>query len=332
MARLRSAVENSWMQYLVAWVCRGEIHRPGGIADPHASKAPSSLETNLFTGSMRPTPMRTTTTSLRLQSTKTDSLTGLRPLATHGLSDRRSSRLDLGVDRRLDTLCRTRTLHHPLRQHSSTHLQTHPTVTRGFRVHQTPSSSCTKQRSVVRISGRAGRRPGSSHPVAQKRRLGMDLPQCPHHLGRSFLAAMPGRLLPASKWTLHLVVAGRSGDDEEEQAIPCPVGGCERDPVERSRAVIAKGDGGNLGEDDPSLQRLRFVLTEGRVSASLAGARTAKVRGTATNINADTTTTAAAAGPTSLQTIRFDDYLIGVPAQLHYTAAFPLDLFLSAPT
>ncbi len=38
MARLRSAVENSWMQYLVAWVCRGEIHRPGGIADPHASK------------------------------------------------------------------------------------------------------------------------------------------------------------------------------------------------------------------------------------------------------------------------------------------------------
>ncbi|KAN0063402.1 hypothetical protein ACQY0O_004568 [Thecaphora frezii] len=65
---------------------------------------------------------------------------------------------------------------------------------------------------------------------------------------------------------------------------------------------------GTGAEDDPSLEKLRFVLPKGQFRPAAAGKAA----------------TASGKAPA-----RFDDLIIGVPAQLHYTATFPLDLFLS---
>lgn len=71
---------------------------------------------------------------------------------------------------------------------------------------------------------------------------------------------------------------------------------------------------GTSAEDDPCLEKLRFQLPRGTFRPSLRSGP-GSVDDSAVRTQDDT--------------VRFDDMLIGVPVQLHYTATFPLDLFLS---
>lgn len=94
---------------------------------------------------------------------------------------------------------------------------------------------------------------------------------------------------------------------------------------------------GTSAEDDPGLEQLRFVMPGGSfrpfIGSSAAATRdgrrgakgSAEPPGQRKTQDGGSGTGKIAAVPE----VRFDDLLIGVPAQLHYAVTWPLDLFLT---
>ncbi|KAE8211540.1 hypothetical protein CF327_g4723 [Tilletia walkeri] len=92
---------------------------------------------------------------------------------------------------------------------------------------------------------------------------------------------------------------------------------------------------GSTAEDDPALERFHFVMPKVRVRRAMP-----RILLNATG-DISRSRVGEEGGERSMfsqsrlfldkfdESARFDDLLLGVPAQLHYTAAFPLDLFLS---
>lgn len=324
MARLRSAVEDSWMQHLVAWVCRGEIHRPGGIADPNASKRTLISRDQLVHW---------------IHATEADAHTDHAALAPgDGLADWAATATNTWAFRQ-DAL--------PSAISDST---ADSILYVGRALYTIRSASTSSMHSGGARSG-PGRPSGPPDAVIELHEANLARvnvrPSRPSDLDR----AIQSLRNDVSEWifrnilTTSLVLSSLRclGDYFLHRNGPYILSLLEevetmrKNKLYRARSAAAsvirssdlelalrRATVGTWAEDDPALERLRFVLPRGGYRPSLAGARTAKVRGTASSTASSDNPTGAAAGAA-----RFDDYLIGVPAQLHYTAVFPLDLFLS---
>ncbi|CBQ72887.1 conserved hypothetical protein [Sporisorium reilianum SRZ2] len=336
MARLRSAVEDSWMQHLAAWVCRGEIHRPGGIADPHASKR------NLISRDQLVHWIDATDADAH-----NDHLAAVAANGGDGLADWAASSgntwafrpdaLPVSIsDSTADSILYVGRALYTIRYASASSAHLEHTPNRHTRLSGPPDTVIQLHESALAQPNVRPSRPSDLDRAVQSLRNDVS-----EWIFRNVLttSVVQSSLQCLGDYFLH-----RNGPyvlsllDEVETM--------RKNKLYRARSAAAsvirssdlelslrRATVGTWAEDDPSLQRLRFVLPKGGYRPSLAGARTAKVRGTAAaaaaasaSANADP----APSGTTSLQTTRFDDLLIGVPAQLHYTAVFPLDLFLSA--
>ncbi len=331
MSRLRSAVEDSWMQHLIAWVCRGEIHRPGGIADPHASKR-TLISRDQLVHWIDATDADTHND--HLDTANTDGLADWAASSGNtwafrsdalpaSISDSTADSI-LYVGRALYTIRHANTISAYLEEPSSRHTRLSGPPETVIELHETSLA-----RKNVRPS-----RPSDLDRAIQALRNDVS-----EWIFRNILttSVVQSSLQCLGDYFLH-----RNGPYvlsllEEVETM-------RKNKLYRARSAVAsvirssdlelslrRATVGTWAEEDPSLQRLRFVLPKGGYRPSLAGARTAKVRGLAASNAGDQTVgaqpTTAAGG---LGAARFDDYLIGVPAQLHYTAVFPLDLFLSA--
>ena len=327
MARLRSAVEDSWMQHLTAWVCRGEIHRPGGIADPHASKR-NLISRDQLVHWIDATDADAHYDHLVAAAASGDGLAdwavssgntwAFRPDALPtSISDSTADSI-LYVGRALYTI--------RYASASSAHLQ-HPS-SRHTRPSGPPDTVIELHESALAQPGVRPSRPSNLDRAIQSLRNDVS-----EWIFRNILttSVVHSSLQCLGDYFLH-----RNGP--YMLSLLGEVETMRKNKLYRARSAAAsvirssdlelslrRATVGTWAEDDPSLQRLRFVLPKGGYRPSLVGARTAKLRGAAA-ANTDTATTTA----TNFQTTRFDDFLIGVPAQLHYTAVFPLDLFLSA--
>ncbi|EST05655.1 Gamma-tubulin complex component protein [Kalmanozyma brasiliensis GHG001] len=327
MARLRSAVENSWMQHLIAWVCRGEIHRPGGIADPHASKR-TLISRDQLVHWIDATDADAHNDHLAAAAANGDGLADWAASSGNTWAFRSDALPTSISDSTADSILYVGRALYTIRyaSASTTHLQDTPN--RPTRLSGPPDTVIQLHESALSRSDVRPSRPSDLDRAIQSLRNDVS-----EWIFRNVLttSVVHSSLQCLGDYFLH-----RNGPyilsllDEVETM--------RKNKLYRARSAAAsvirssdlelslrRATVGTWAEDDPSLQRLRFALPKGGYRPSLTGARTAKVRGTAA-INPDTTS----AGPTSLQTTRFDDFLIGVPAQLHYTAVFPLDLFLSA--
>lgn len=329
MARLRNAVEDSWMQHLAAWVCRGEIHRPGGIADPHASKR-NLISRDQIVHWIDATDADAHNDHLDAgAAVNGDGLAGwaassgntwaFRPDALPASISESTADSILYVGRALYTI-----------RYASTASSLQATPTRHARPSGPPDTVIQLHEAELARPEIRPSRPSDLDRAIQSLRNDIS-----EWIFRNILttSVVHSSLQCLGDYFLH-----RNGP--YMLSLLTEVETMRKNKLYRARSAAAsvirssdlelslrRATIGTWAEDDPSLQRLRFVLPKGGYRPSLAGARAAKVRGPAAAVaNADTTT----AGATSLQTTRFDDYLIGVPAQLHYTAVFPLDLFLSA--
>ncbi|GAC94045.1 hypothetical protein PHSY_001614 [Pseudozyma hubeiensis SY62] len=329
MARLRNAVEDSWMQHLAAWVCRGEIHRPGGIADPHTSKR-NLISRDQIVHWMDATDADAHNDHVDAGAAASgDGLAGwaasssntwaFRPDALPASISESTADSILYVGRALYTI-----------RYASTTSSLQASSTRHARPSGPPDT-------VIQLHEAALARPEirPSRPSDLDRAIQSLRNDVSEWIFRNILttSVVHSSLQCLGDYFLH-----RNGP--YMLSLLTEVETMRKNKLYRARSAAAsvirssdlelslrRATIGTWAEDDPSLQRLRFVLPKGGYRPSLAGARAAKVRGPASAVaNADIMT----AGATSLQTTRFDDYLIGVPAQLHYTAVFPLDLFLSA--
>ncbi|KAJ1033098.1 hypothetical protein NDA16_000376 [Ustilago loliicola] len=329
MSRLRNAVEDSWMQHLVAWVCRGEIYRPGGIADPHASKRTLICRDQLVhwidgTGKDAHTDNLAAAHGDGLAdwaASSSGNTWAFRPDALPASVSESTADSILYVGRALYTIRYANA--------SSAHLDN--ARTRHSALSGPPSTTMQIHESALASAGVRPSRPSDLDRAIQSLRNDVS-----EWIFRNILttSVVFTSLQCLGDYFLH-----RNGPYilsllEEVETM-------RKNKLYRARSAAAsmirtsdlelslrRATVGTWAEDDASLQRLRFVLPKGGYRPSLVGARNAKVRGTAAAANANTT--AAIGASSSTGSTRFDDYLIGVPAQLHYTAVFPLDLFLSA--
>lgn len=332
MSRLRSAVENSWMQHLIAWICRGEIHRPGGIADPHASKR-TLLSRDQLVHWIEATDVDAHNDHLALASgdgladwaASSGNTWAFRPDALPtSISDSTADSI-LYVGRALYTIRYANA--------SSAHLQDSSSH-RGTRFSGPPDAVIELHEAALSRTGVRPSRPSELDRAIQSLRNDVS-----EWIFRNILttSVVLSSLQCLGDYFLHrngpyvlslLEEVETMRKNKLYRARSAAAGVIRSSDLELSlrRATV-----GTWAEDDPSLQRLRFVLPKGGYRPSL-GPRSAKVRGFASSTTAqgDATTSIPSAPGTSLGAARFDDYLIGVPAQLHYTAVFPLDLFLSA--
>lgn len=327
MTRLRNAVEDSWMQHLIAWVCHGEIHRPGGIADPHAVKRTLVCRDQLVQW-IDANGVDAHTDHLAYAhddglahwAASSGNTWAFRPFSLPAsISDSTADSI-LYVGRALYTIRYAST--------SDAHLdQAH---SRHARLSGPPDTVIQLHEAALAQDGVRPSRPSDLDRAIQSLRNDVS-----EWIFRNILttSVVHSSLQCLGDYFLH-----RNGPYilsllEEIETM-------RKNKLYRARSAAAsvirssdlelslrRATVGTWAEDDPSLQRLRFVLPKGGYRPTLAGARLAKVRGFAASANANADTTVAG---TSLASARFDDYLIGVPAQLHYTAVFPLDLFLSA--
>lgn len=326
MARLRTAVEDSWMQHLIAWVCRGEIHRPGGIADPHASKRTLISRDQLIhwidatdADAHNDHLAAANGDGLADWAASSGNTWAFRPDALPASVSDSTADSILYVGRALYTIRYANA--------SSAHLSETPS--RHTRLSGPPDTVIQLHEAAL---ARAGVRP--SRPSDLDRAIQSLRNDVSDWIFRNILttSVVLSSLQCLGDYFLHRngpYILSLLGEVETMRKNKLYRARSAAASVIRSSDLelsLRRATVGTWAEDDPSLQRLRFVLPKGGYRPSLTGARTAKVRGAApANANADMTI----AGSTLIST-RFDDYLIGVPAQLHYTAVFPLDLFLSA--
>ncbi|SPC62290.1 uncharacterized protein UHOD_04051 [Ustilago sp. UG-2017b] len=330
MSRLRNAVEDSWMQHLTAWVCRGEIHRPGGIADPHASKRTLICRDQLVhwidsadTNSHTDNPAIAQGDGLAdWVASSSGNTWAFRPDALPASVSESTADSILYVGRALYTIRYANV--------ASAHLDN--ARTRHSSLSGPPSATMQSHESAL---ASAAVRP--SHPSNLDRAIQFLRNDVSEWIFRNILttSVVHTSLQCLGDYFLH-----RNGPYvllllEEVETMRKNKLYCARSAAASMirasdlELSLRRATVGTWAEDDPSLQRLRFALPKGGYRPSLVGARNAKVRGgAAASANPDTTTSIGTQSSTGAA--RFDDYLIGVPAQLHYTAVFPLDLFLSA--
>ncbi|CDS01823.1 hypothetical protein [Sporisorium scitamineum] len=329
MARLRSAVEDSWMQHLAAWVCRGEIHRPGGIADPHASKR-NLISRDQLVHWINATDADAHNGHLAAVAANGDGLADWAASSGNTWAFRPDALPASISDSTADSILYVGRALYTIRYASASSSHLEHTPNRHTRLSGPPDTVIQLHESALAQPGVRPSRPSDLDRAIQSLRNDVS-----EWIFRNILttSVVHSSLQCLGDYFLH-----RNGPymlsllDEVEtmrknklyHARSAAASVIRSSDLELSlrRATV-----GTWAEDDPSLQRLRFVLPKGGYRPSLAGVRTAKVRGAAAaNTNAD----AVGSSATSLQITRFDDFLIGVPAQLHYTTVFPLDLFLSA--
>ncbi|KIS69169.1 uncharacterized protein UMAG_02520 [Mycosarcoma maydis] len=332
MARLRNAVEDSWMQHLTAWVCRGEIHRPGGIADSQASKR-NLISRDQLVHWIEATDADAHTDHLATAAASGDGLGDWAASSSNTWNFRPDALPSSISDSTADSILYVGRALYTIRNASTSsahHLDT-PTH------HALPSGPPDK---VIQLHESALARPQvrPSRPADLDRAIQSLRNDVSEWIFRHILTTSVVRtsLQCLGDYFLH-----RNGS--YTLSLLGEVEAMKKNKLYRARSAAAsmirssdlelslrRATVGTWAEDDPSLQRLRFVLPKGGYRPSLVGARTAKVRGLAAATTTTTSADTTVGGTTSLQTTRFDDFLIGVPAQLHYTAVFPLDLFLSA--
>lgn len=330
MSRLRNAVEDSWMQHLTAWVCRGEIHRPGGIADPHASKRTLSCRDQLVhwidstDNHAHPDLAAAQGDGLADWATSSSGNTwAFRPHALPASVSESTADSILYVGRALYTiryanassarLENARTRHSGLPGPPSTTMQIHESALASASVR--PSRPSDLDRAIQSLRNDVSE--WIFRNILTTSVVHTSL-QC---LGDYFLHRNGPYILSL----LEEVETMRKNKLYRARSAAASMIRASDLELSLRRATV-----GTWAEDDPSLQRLRFVLPKGGYRPSLVGARSAKVRGTAAAAATTAKSTTTIGASSSTGAARFDDYLIGVPAQLHYTAVFPLDLFLSA--
>ncbi|PWZ02435.1 hypothetical protein BCV70DRAFT_205080 [Testicularia cyperi] len=346
MARLRDAVEDSWMNGLVAWICRGEIYSPATLSDIEtARQAPVRKDQLVRWVDFAKAGAQDGDETMDINNhidTSIPNADGLEEWAASAAStwifqkdalptsiSEATADSILYIGRALYTI-RTSTLSRDVAAEAQARHST------AFGSHaQLPPAMTQQHQSILRRPGVRPSRPSELDRAVQSIRNDVS-----EWIFRNILTT---RLVCQSLQNLGDYFLHRNGPFSLN--LIAQVEAMRKAKLFRARSAAAsmirandldlalhRASVGTLAEDDPALQKLRFVLPRGSFRPSLAAGRAAKVRETSDLMTAATsaaTNPSTMALPQSLTGARFDDLLIGVPAHLHYAALFPLDLFLS---